>query len=183
MRTELTYVDDNITFAVDTGATDIRVKKFIESNGDCQEPFDQNELRALVGAPTPLEIRSLSSRRETPLLDSSVALGLIQRQLDCGSLLYAQKVPLGGFVPMSTDSECLGWDYELGSSLTDEHIRKVGGDKRPKLKLVFAQTSRPDIGGIDNIRISLAVCHQVVGRLIHISNLADRVEGLTPGRC
>ena len=78
---------------------------------------------------------------------------------------------------MSTDSECLGWDYELGSSLTDEHIRKVGGYKKPKLKLVFAQTSRPENGGIDNIRIPLAVCNQVVGRLIHISDLADRVEG------
>jgi len=78
---------------------------------------------------------------------------------------------------MSTDSECLGWDYELGSLLTDEHIRKVGGYKKPKLKLVFAQTSRPENGGIDNIRIPLAVCNQVVGRLIHISDLADRVEG------
>ena len=78
---------------------------------------------------------------------------------------------------MSTDSECLGWDYELGSSLTDEHIRKVGGYKKPKLKLVFAQTSRPENGGIDNIRVPLAVCNQVVGRLIHISDLADRVEG------
>ena len=78
---------------------------------------------------------------------------------------------------MSTNSESLGWDYELGSDLMSEHIRKVGGYKKPKLKLVFAQTSRPEVGGIDNVRISLAVCNQVVDRLIHISNLADRVDG------
>ena len=177
MRTELTYVDDNITFGIDSGKTDSNVKKFVSDNNNSCGPFNQKELRALVGAPTPLNVRNLSRRSETPLLDSSVALGLIQRQLDCCSLLYAHKVPQGGFVPMSTNSECLGWDYELGTTLTDEHIRKVGGYKKPKLKLVFAQCSRPEIGGIDNIRIPLAVCNQVVGRLIHISDLADRVEG------
>ena len=89
MRTELTYVDDNITFAIDSGITDINVEKFRAIKNSNHESFDQKELRALVGAPTPLEVRNLSSRADTPLLDSSVALGLIQRQLDCCSLLYA----------------------------------------------------------------------------------------------
>ena len=87
MRTGLTYVDDNITFAVDSGVTESNVKKYLAIENSTHGPFDQKELRALVGAPSPLQVRNLSSRAETPLLDSSVALGLIQRQLDCSSLL------------------------------------------------------------------------------------------------
>ena len=87
MRTELTYVDDNIVFAVDSGTTDNNVKAFIEENGGTSEPYDREELRALVGAPSPLDVRSLSTRHDAPLLDSSVALSLVQRRLDCGSLL------------------------------------------------------------------------------------------------
>ena len=87
MRTELTYVDDNITFGIDTGSTDLNVQRFINDSADNQGPFNQKELRALAGAPSPLEVKNLSSRPDSPLLDSSVALGLIQRQLDCCSLL------------------------------------------------------------------------------------------------
>ena len=49
--------------------------------------------------------------------------------------------------------------------------------QRPKLILVFANTGRPEVGGFDNIRISLAVWNQVVDRLIHISDHTDRVKG------
>ena len=79
---------------------------------------------------------------------------------------------------MGPDTRALGWDYSFSNNgLPNKQIRRVGGYKRDKLISVLSALCREELGGSLEARVTLEEAYKVVGRLIHVSDIAWRLEG------
>ena len=78
---------------------------------------------------------------------------------------------------MGINTLALGWAYSFGATLHDEHIRKVDGYKKDKLIAILSQLCRVELGGSYDSLVTLKQANKVVGRFIHISDVAIRLDG------